>query len=77
MADLDELKREVECLSADDRELLLFFLWELLDRDRDPDYDEAWAAEIERRVREVKEGSATLVSADEVLARLRAQLQDS
>jgi putative addiction module component (TIGR02574 family) len=77
MADLDELKREVECLSADDRELLLIFLWELLDRDRDPDYDESWAAEIERRVREVKEGSATLVSADEVLARLRAQLQDS
>jgi hypothetical protein len=38
------------------------------------DWEAAWSAEIDRRVREVDDGSAELLDGDEVLAEARAWL---
>jgi len=45
-------------------------LLESLDGDPDPTVEEAWTTEIRRRVDEVRAGTADLVDADEVFARL-------
>ena len=37
--------------------------------------EKAWAAEIDRRIKDVKEGRAKLIPADEVLRRVRASLK--
>jgi putative addiction module component (TIGR02574 family) len=39
--------------------------------DREPGYEEAWAAELERRMRSFRDGTAKTVSWEEVKARLR------
>jgi len=39
----------------------------------DEDYDEAWSAEIQRRVQEIDEGKAKLVDGDQALADLRSK----
>ena len=40
------------------------------------EWEAAWSAEIDRRVREVDDGSAELLDGDEVLAEARAWLDD-
>lgn len=40
--------------------------------DIDPQVEEAWAAEVERRNREIESGKVSLVSGPEAIARLRA-----
>ena len=37
----------------------------------DPELDEVWATEIQRRVKEVEDGTAQLIPAEEVMERLR------
>lgn len=39
------------------------------------EWEAAWSAELDRRVREVREGSVTLVDGDEVLAELDAAVR--
>ena len=46
-----------------------------LDGDMDQDVEEAWLVEVERRYKEIKEGSAELIPAEEVFARVRARLK--
>jgi putative addiction module component (TIGR02574 family) len=46
-------------------------LIESLDGPADPNVEEAWAQEIERRVRQVEKGEAELIPAEEVFARIR------
>ena len=43
----------------------------------DPEYDRLWREEIERRYREYKEGKAKLLDADEVIAELRAEIEEA
>lgn len=46
--------------------------WELLDSvQKEPGYDEAWAAEIARRIDDIDSGRVKLIPADEVMAELR------
>jgi putative addiction module component (TIGR02574 family) len=44
------------------------------DEEADADHDEAWEAELDRRIADVREGRVQLVSEDQVFARLDAAL---
>ena len=43
--------------------------------DADPEVEEAWAAEVERRQTEMENGTVTLLSGPESLAELKADLK--
>lgn len=43
--------------------------------DADPEVEEAWAAEVERRQAELESGAARLVPGPETLAKLKAQFR--
>ncbi|HUY93190.1 MAG TPA: addiction module protein [Pirellulales bacterium] len=53
-------------LSGDERYHLAYRLLESVEGQRDADYEEAWAAEIARRIEEVESGTAEMVSWEEV-----------
>jgi len=71
---LTELKEKASQLSEAERAELALSLIESLDGPADPDVDEAWRLEIERRVGEIERGEVKLISGDEVFARLRRRL---
>ena len=60
---LESVRRDALALSRDDRELLAIDLHYTIEKD--PGRDEAWAAEVARRVKEVRLGSADLMDWDE------------
>jgi putative addiction module component (TIGR02574 family) len=72
-----ELRDELLHLSAEERQELADELYESLDDTRDPEWERAWAAEIERRVQDVADGRVELLDADAVHADLRAELRDA
>ena len=75
MADtLGELKRKAAQLSERERADLALSLIESLDGPADPDVEEAWRVETEKRVAQVGRNEVPLVPADEVFARLRRRL---
>jgi putative addiction module component (TIGR02574 family) len=43
--------------------------------DADPEVDDAWAAEVERRNAEIEAGTVSLVPGPEALAQLRAEFK--
>ncbi len=43
--------------------------------DIDPEIEDAWAAEVERRQAEIESGAVTLVPGPETLAKLKAEFQ--
>ena len=65
------LKDELLRLSEDDREELLRLLRDSLEEDKDEGYDEAWAAELDRRFAEIEAGKAVGRPAREVIEELR------
>jgi putative addiction module component (TIGR02574 family) len=71
---LSDLKRKAAQLPEQERAELALSLIESLDGPADPDVEEAWAPEIERRVRQVEKGEAELRPAEEVFARIRRRL---
>lgn len=58
-------------LSEDDRGRLAEQLVQSLDREVDPDVEEAWSAEIERRLAKVDAGQSKTVTMSEAVARLQ------
>ena len=70
---LDALEAEVLNLPAVERAHLLDRL--IASLEADPDVQEAWVIEAARRDAEVEEGKVTLVSGEEVLARLRTEIR--
>ena len=70
---LDALEAEVLKLSTAERSRLLDRL--LASLEADAEIQQAWASEAERRDAEIEEGKAKLVSGEEVIARLRAELR--
>ena len=73
-----ELRSAALALSPSQRESLaldLFLSLETLD-DPDPAYDETWADELDRRMTSIEDGTAKLVPADEVFARMEAGLRE-
>ena len=72
-ARIDTLEAEALQLAPTDRA-------RLIDRpiaslDIDPEVEEAWAAEVERRNAEIESGALSLVPGPETLAKLKAEFQ--
>ncbi len=71
---LADLKQKASQLSDTERAELALTLIESLDGPADPEVEEAWRLEIERRVRQIERGEVKLIPGDEVFARLRRRL---
>lgn len=71
-ANLDVLEAEVLKLTAADRVHLLERL--IASLDADPEVEEAWEREADRREAELESGSVAAVAGHEAIARLRARL---
>jgi len=71
---LFELKQKAAQLTDAERAELALSLIESLDGPGDPDVEEAWRLEIERRIGQIDRGEVQLVPGDEVFARLRRRL---
>jgi len=69
---LEALEAEVLKLTPADRSHLLERL--IASLDSDPEVEEAWAREADRREAKLESGSVTAVPGDEAIARLRARL---
>ncbi|MGH8687432.1 MAG: addiction module protein [Burkholderiales bacterium] len=69
-----ELKQKAAQLPDAERAELALSLIESLDGPGDPDVEEAWRLEIERRIGQIDRGEVQLVPGDEVFARLRRRL---
>ena len=66
------LESEVLKLSAGERSHLLERL--ITSLDTDPEVEEAWAREADRREREIDSGEVEVIAGDEMMERLRARL---
>jgi putative addiction module component (TIGR02574 family) len=76
---IEDVLRDARALSDEDREKLLVALHQSLEPDdgdtlSQPEWDAAWAAEIDRRLKELAEGRARTYTHQEVMAELRARL---
>jgi len=72
-ATVEELEAEALSLPSAQRARLVEKL--IASLDSEPDIENAWAAEVERRHAEIESGSVSLRSGPETLARLRAEFQ--
>lgn len=71
---LAELKQKASQLTEGERAELALSLIESLDGPGDPDVQEAWRVEIERRIGQIDRGEVQLIPGDEVFAKLRRRL---
>jgi putative addiction module component (TIGR02574 family) len=69
---LEVLEAEVLSLSPTERSRLLDKL--LASLDPDPEWEDAWAQEVDKREAEIAAGRSTWLPGEEVVARLRAKL---
>jgi putative addiction module component (TIGR02574 family) len=70
----------VEALEAEALQLSVAERARLVERliaslDIDPEVEEAWAAEVERRNAEIESGAVALISGPEALAKLKAEFR--
>lgn len=70
-----ELFHEAEDLDERERATLAGLLLESLESESDPTVEEAWAAEIERRVAQIDAGEVELIPWEEVKDRLLGRLE--
>jgi putative addiction module component (TIGR02574 family) len=70
---VEALEAEALQLSAAERARLVERL--IASLDIDPEIEEAWAAEVERRNAEIESGAVALVSGPEALAKLKAEFR--
>ena len=73
--DFPEVEAKAKALPERERAHLAAVLIDSLDDRYDADAEEAWQAEIERRCREIDDGSVKLVPGDEVFAEARRLLK--
>jgi putative addiction module component (TIGR02574 family) len=70
---VEELEAEALSLPATQRARLVEKL--IASLDAEPDVENAWAAEVERRHAEIESGAVALLPGVETLAQLRAEFQ--
>lgn len=70
---LEAIEAEALQLSAAERARLVERLIATLDTD--PEVEEAWAAEVERRNAEIESGAVSLIPGPEALASLKAEFR--
>lgn len=76
MADLVlELSQQAQTLGAQDRARLAELLLDSIHQHPDHSIDNAWDAELLRRIDEVDRGVAVLVSAEDAFAQVRRAIQ--
>lgn len=68
---LTELSKKAQTLTVEERAQLAQELLESVERDSDPEVQEAWEAEIASRIAKYERGEATLIPAEEVFAAAR------
>jgi len=73
MSKLEKIQNEILSLSTEERELVGIFL-KSAQQAIDPEYNQAWQAELEKRRNEVQSGGVTLVSTKSVIADLRKKI---
>ena len=71
--EVSEIEEEIRALPDPQKERLLRALLEELDGPPDPDADQAWLIEIQRRSQELDAGLVEPIAADKVFADLRAK----
>ncbi len=67
---VEEILREVNALPPDEYARLMDTLAALLHK-TDPEIDQAWGDEVERRLDEIKSNETELIDAEEVLKKFR------
>jgi putative addiction module component (TIGR02574 family) len=72
---ISDIEREIRGLDRSEQERLLRALLEELDGPADPDADQAWLDEVQRRSAELDAGLVKTVPANEVFERIRARLK--
>lgn len=72
----EQIRYAALALAPNERAALAAELFESLDEPADEGVDEAWEAEIDRRLDEVDRGTAQTVSAEEVFRRMGRTFQD-
>jgi putative addiction module component (TIGR02574 family) len=70
---VEALEAEALQLSAAERARLVERL--IASLDIDPEVEEAWAAEVERRNAEIESGAVALISGPEALAKLKTEFR--
>jgi putative addiction module component (TIGR02574 family) len=70
-----DIESEIRHLARPEQEPLLRALLEELDGPIDPDADQAWLAEVQRRSADFDAGLVQAIPAEEVFARVRARLK--
>jgi putative addiction module component (TIGR02574 family) len=79
MSAVDQILSEALKLPESDRAAIADRLLRSLDHDRqekDPGYDEAWAAEIERRSNDLAEGRAVLIEEGDLWVRIDEKIAE-
>ncbi len=69
-----ELTNQATTLPADERALLALRLWESVQDFVDPEIEQAWCKEVEKRWLELKNGIVQCLPAEEVMKKARASL---
>jgi putative addiction module component (TIGR02574 family) len=70
---VEAIEAEALQLSAAERARLVERL--IASLDTDPEVEEAWAAEVERRNAEIESGAVSLISGPQALAKLKAEFR--
>jgi putative addiction module component (TIGR02574 family) len=70
---IEALEAEALRLSAAERARLVERL--IASLDLDPELEEAWAVEVERRNAEIESGAVALISGPEAISRLKAEFR--
>ena len=70
----EELEHEVLQLPSESRANLAEKLIRSLEAEKDAEVETAWVQEAERRYRAIQAGEVTMLEADEVFQKVRAQL---
>jgi putative addiction module component (TIGR02574 family) len=72
---VSEIEKEIRNLARPEQEQLLRALLEELDGPADPDAEQAWLDEVQRRSAEFDAGLIKAIPAEEVFARVRSRLK--
>ena len=73
MSNLEKIQNELLSLSADERELISIFL-KNAESKMDAGYHETWQDEMNRRLSEMQNGNANLVSSSYAVSEIRNKL---
>lgn len=71
---LYELTNQALSLSTDERAILAQRLWESIEGFIDPETEEAWLREAEKRWKEIEEGKVKCIPVEEAMKEARASL---